>query len=428
MSRSHRARRAARYAVYLSGVAKPLMSRKRVMGGGGGNNFASALTGVLVMRAPAAFDRVRAVFHLASSQNTMPSGPMKMTFAVSAQPGYNPVTTGGGAASWTTATWGGASDVTLTKTAIASYGGVVETDFTTDVMTLASIARTDDAGLPPLIHVRIWAPSYVPLFQSSNPSFTPSIAEPDYINGTLGGDMTAAASGSAPINNNLHVPVTLVFYHNERVVGVAVAGDSTAQGSIVSANAVDGSADRFDGWGRQFVKQLNAGGVKASYENLAVHGRASRDFHETARTTILNSAGAGLDAVMLYPFSVNAPNDAAAFTAAKAAVLDIIDLAVANSIVPVLVRNPPGYETAAGQLNGYNEFFDTVAAVGKALIYDMRPAVGLPAAGYPAMPSAYRLHDSGGNVGPDGDAHPNNLFHQTVAADMFARRTLLVKA
>lgn len=398
------------------------IARKRIPGRTGSANSGN-LTTISVMRAPAAFDQVQLILHVA--QTNLPGSAVKLSVAPSAKAGYNAVTAADAAVVPTPVTWGGAGSVTVANAAASADGGVVESDYISDLMSVASLARADTPGALPLVHIRIHATSYVPAFSHliGGPD---SVTEPDYVSGTYSGDQTAAVLGAGPSNTTFHVPVTVVFYlRGVKVLTVGAAGDSTMQGSHNSvATAVDGSQNRWNGYHRQLKDLFVANGIPASIEQMCYHGEPSRNFHELARNALNNLNGAGLTHLMLYPFSVNDTQDLTNWNAAKARTLALIDLAVAKAVVPILVRNPPGYETVAGQANGYNAFLDQVAADGKAIVYDPRPPMGLAASGYPAMPDAGRLHDNTATV-IAADGHPNNYFDATIAADMYAKRVAL---
>lgn len=236
-----------------------------------------------------------------------------------------------------TATW---VDVTLpTATCPAGSGSgnnIVPGMIASNVMPIASVARTDDTTKKPLLQCRTYfaaAASAGQVGASDFANFNASAAANgfQYASRSPAGDATATFTGSQnPVEAGTWVcPMAVKFFYNVRSLMLASVGDSLTKGHLTTGSAT--------GWPLRACAALSTSELVVTDGNFAWTGQ-----NHTASMSIAKQVISVVkpNALTLFAWS---PNDAspgsytqALFDAAWARTMEIVELCRQNNIVPII--------------------------------------------------------------------------------------------
>lgn len=381
-------------------------------------NAAITSTMMIHRQAPDHFDSVQVTINgIANSAN-----PIKVTVAVTDVfgNGYNPKTAGANS-TWVPVTFGttqrqnprnpgGGATEAIVSNASGSAGApynLIESDLVSDIIPLASLERTDIVGAKPLIHARVYGINIpcVQIGEASPISPNPwSSVLGEYYNGYWTGDQTTNQTVGNVSGPNFNPAITLTFYLRGRAVyAIGAPGDSIEQGWI-RPNAVPQTGGLINGWPRRLASLLNAkaGRTVATVEMMCYQGQRSGVFHERAINAIL--AGR-LTHCIIKPWSVNeAPEGFASVAPALRRANHLIQLCLANNVLPLVVMPNDAQMATAAIRNAITNWCNSVAASG-IRVMDFRAAMDHPSIPFQIKPEFCTLNADGSVA---DTLHPND--------------------
>lgn len=381
--------------------------------------------------APADYDAVQITLHGAENGNAM---KVAVSPSASYNNGYTPVSEAGATLTWTPVTFGttdrsnprnpggGATTGTVTNASgSAAADTLIEGELVSDMISIASLPRTDYPARNPLLMLRVFGtnpPAYnITRLRSANRAEFDAFL-PDYFSGyKTPGDYTASEPGGGIIEGWGPAVTVTYFLRGKAVYNVAVASDSIEMGWTPST-AVPTFGGSINGWPRRLITALKAAGESTEYCCLAHQGDKANTFHQRAINAIYSGH---LTHLIIKPWSVNGQGDGDA-GAKKAIALctKIINLCVQRGIVPIIVQ-PWGGQ---GQGTTYRAIVDSYIADLKASGVRVFDARTITDAASGALKSEYNILDSGGAIADL--IHPNDACHQAVADYALANRDIFL--
>lgn len=334
---------------------RPLpVSRFRVLGSSMASGVANVTFHMLV-RAPAEYDAIQLVMSATSNDST---NAVKFTVAAPDAVGdsVNP-TLGGAAVTPTTVTWGttsprnprnpgGGATTVLQSGFSGTAPNTIEGVTYSDIIPLASVARTDQPGVPPLLMVREFAAANAPISTQlnnlkvgfGNPA---QALLPDAMCGYISGDVASTASGvAAPLvgAQGFCPGVEVIYYlRGQRIYTIASAGDSLDQG-FCGSTAVNCSPGTIGGVTRSLAAQMTAAGNPTGFAAWHMAGQTSGNFNERALNGLmLGDCAVGVTHLFFKPWSVNEGTGTSTIAGDLRRADHILDWAYKCGITPILV-------------------------------------------------------------------------------------------
>lgn len=244
----------------------------------------------------------------------------------------------GSALTWSNVTFSGAASIALSAGS-GSGGNYVPSIVKSDLIPLANVARTDSGTLP-LVQIRAYASgilnslsvtdaqlvSYNTLFNREY-RFTRS-------SGTVANNVDLVPSGSG-----FTLPMYLEFYYTKPVISLVVVGDSISAG-LDGTNYIGSPIARFS-----YSNNSSQTEVIVVSESFAVSGQTSLASMATATAVIPILKP---NYLVFCPYSVNdGTSTQATIDASWLAAMNLIDLCIANNVIPVLATACPQTGMAA---------------------------------------------------------------------------------
>lgn len=398
---------------------------------GGTANASGVYTMALTQRAPAEFDAVQiTLLGAVSGANTFTAG---VAPSAKFNNGWQPVDAADANRAFTAVTFGttdinsfrnpggGAANTTVTGTAGSNAGqDLVEGRVISDIVPLASLARTDDPAAPPLLFLRVFGTNLPAVnlatldAASSNP--VKGVFPETYTGYWATTDYTTSTPPGAPTQQWMPSVQVTYFLRGKQVYVIAVAGDSIEQG-WVAASAVPQFGGLLNGWGTRLVQKLNAARIPASLVSLAQSGAKARLFHEKALNAVLTGR---ITHLFIKPWSVNGVADGLA-----AAQLDvyrcgvIIDRCKKAGIIPVIVHNWAGQGTPSSAIRVFVDAWVASCKASGIAVLDARTTID---AADGTIKPEYLTVNSGGAV--VDTTHLNDAGQEAVANLAFNNRVL----